>query len=321
MSPSDGKAQVATFAGGCFWCMVKPFDGLPGILSVVLGYTGGHTENPTYEEVGMETTGHYEAVQVTFDPALFPYSRLLDVYWRLIDPMDAGGQFMDRGGSYRAAIFVHDGEQREQAEASRHALSLSGRFKGKVVTPILPAGAFYPAEDVHQQYYNTHRYDYNRYYEASGRGSFAERHWKQSQDKTALRKRLSALQYAVTQEETDEPAYNNPYWNNAKQGIYVDVITGDPLFSSADQYGAGTGLPAFSRPLHEGFIRKKADLRGGKVRTALYGRLSDAYLGHLYHNGPQPGGLHYQVNSASLRFVPKEELVQAGYQSYLPHFE
>lgn len=318
---SSGKTELATFAGGCFWCLVKPFDGLPGIHSLVSGYTGGHTENPTYEEVGTETTGHYEAVQIRFEPDVFPYSRLLDIYWRLIDPTDPDGQFMDRGASYRTAIFVHHEEQRQQAEASKRALQQSGRFKGKIVTPILPAEPFYPAEDVHQNYYNTHRYDYNRYYEGSGRASFAERNWNRKRDGEELKKRLTALQYSVTQQGLDEPAYDNPYWSNTSQGIYVDVVNGDPLFSSIDQYDAGTGLPAFTKPLHEGFISKKGDLRNGRVRTALYGRLSDSYLGHLYHDGPQPGGLHYQVNAAAMRFVPKEELMQAGLGEFMTLFE
>ena len=321
MRHGRGKTSLATFAGGCFWCMVKPFDELPGILSLVSGYTGGHTENPTYEEVGTETTGHYEAVQIRFNPDVFPYSRLLDIYWRLIDPTDAEGQFMDRGASYRSAIFVHDEAQREHAEASKRSLQLSGRFKGKIVTPILTAGPFYPAEDVHQNYYNTHRYDYNRYYEGSGRDSFAKRHWRRKEDQDELRRRLTAIQYAVTQEGLDEPAYDNPYWNQASRGIYADVVNGDPLFSSTDQYDAGTGLPAFRKPLHEGYISKKGDLRGGKVRTALYGRLSGSYLGHLYHDGPQPGGLHYQVNSAALRFIPEEALVREGYGEFAGLFE
>lgn len=321
LNQASGKTQLATFAGGCFWCMVKPFDELPGILSLVSGYTGGHTEDPTYEDVGTETTGHYEAVQIRFEPDVFPYTRLLDIYWRLIDPTDAGGQFMDRGASYRTAIFVHHEEQRVQAEASKRDLQQSGRFKGKIVTPILPAGPFYPAEDLHQNYYNTHRYDYNRYYEGSGRASFAERHWNRKQDKAELEGRLTALQYAVTQEGLDEPAYDNTYWNNTSRGIYVDVVNGDPLFSSTDQYDARTGLPAFMKPLHEGYISKKGDLRGGKVRTSLYGRLSGSYLGHLYHDGPPPGGLHYQINSAALRFVPEEEMVREGYGEFARLFE
>ena len=313
--------ELATFAGGCFWCMVQPFDELPGIHSIVSGYTGGHTEHPTYAEVGTETTGHYEAVQIAFDPDVFPYERLLDIYWQLIDPTDAGGQFMDRGNSYRTAIFVHSGEQRAKAEASKRELAASGRFKGNIVTEILPAGPFYPAEDEHQDYYKTHRYDYNLYHEGSGRGTFAEKYWRRKQDDAELRKRLTRLQYEVTQHGADEPPYENAYWNNEHEGIYVDVVNGDPLFCSRDQFDAGTGLPAFTRPIHEGFLRRKADLRSGKARTALYGRLSGSYLGHLFHDGPPPAGQHYQVNSAALRFVPRKELEGEGYGKYMELFE
>lgn len=300
--------ELATFAGGCFWCMVKPFDELPGIRSIVSGYTGGRTENPTYEEVGTETTGHLEVVQITFEPEVFPYARLLELYWQLIDPTDAGGQFMDRGTSYGTAIFVHSAGQREQAEASKRALQASGRFKRKIVTEIRDAGPFYPAEAVHQHYYKTHRYRYNQYYEGSGRPRFAERYWHSKQDKEALRRRLTRLQYEVTQNGADEPPYDNEYWNNTSEGIYVDILSGDALFSSRDRFDAGTGMLAFTKPIHEGFIERRADLRSGKARTALYGRLSGAYLGHVFHDGPKPGVLHYQVNSAAVRFVPKEKV-------------
>lgn len=318
---NEQRTELATFAGGCFWCMVKPFDELPGIKSVISGYTGGHTDNPTYEEVGTETTGHAEAVQITFEPEVFPYERLLDIYWQLIDPTDAGGQFMDRGASYRTAIFVHSEEQWKQAEASKQALAASGRFRKKIVTEILPAAPFYPAEAVHQHYYNTHRFRYNQYVEGSGRPDFAERHWHSVKDREALRQRLTALQYDVTQNAADEPPYDNEYWNNTSEGLYADIVNGDPLFSSLDQFDAGTGRLAFTKPIHEGFLARKADLSNGKARTAIYGRLSGAYLGHVFHNGPQPSGLHYQVNSAALRFVPKEELEQAGYGRYLNLFQ
>ncbi|GIP30193.1 peptide-methionine (R)-S-oxide reductase [Paenibacillus sp. J23TS9] len=321
MEHSNHKTELATFAGGCFWCMVRPFDELPGILSLVSGYTGGHTDNPTYEEVGTETTGHAEAVQITFESEVFPYERLLEIYWQLIDPTDKGGQFMDRGASYRTAIFVHNEQQHEQAEASKRALQASGRFKGKIVTEIMSAGKFYPAEAVHQNYYKTHRFHYNLYQEGSGRTSFAERYWNTKKDKQTLQKRLTRLQFEVTQNGVDEPAFDNEYWNNTREGIYVDRVNSDPLFCSRDQFDAGTGLPAFTKPIHEGLISKRADLSNGKIRTALRGRLSGSYLGHVFHNGPQPGGLHYQVNSAALRFVPKEELKQEGYGKYVALFD
>lgn len=317
MNGRETDAEKATFAGGCFWCMVKPFDELPGILSVVSGYTGGRTENPTYEEVGTETTGHYEVVQITFDPELFPYERLLDLFWRQIDPTDAGGQFNDRGDSYRTAIFVHDEEQRRKAEASRRELAAGGRFQRRIVTEIIEAGPFYPAEDYHQHYYKNNIGHYRLYREGSGRDDFLERHWNVRKDKAKLRERLTVLQYGVTQNGDYEPAFDNEFWNHRGEGLYVDVVSGDPLFSSRDKFESGTGWPGFTKPLEEGWIRKEADLSGGKARTAIRSRLSGSFLGHLLHDGPPPAMLHYRVNSAALRFVPKEDMEREGYGRYL----
>jgi peptide methionine sulfoxide reductase msrA/msrB len=177
---NEDRYQKATFAGGCFWCMVKPFEEWPGIIKVVSGYTGGHTENPTYQEVCSDDTGHYEAVQITFDPQVFPYTKILDVYWQQIDPTDAGGQFYDRGSSYRTAIFYHDLEQKSAAEASKMALAQSGRFGKPIVTPILPAVPFYSAEDYHQGYHKKNPTHYGQYRKGSGRDAFIERHWGRS---------------------------------------------------------------------------------------------------------------------------------------------
>jgi len=176
---SNEKYELATFAGGCFWCMVAPFEEMPGIVKVVSGYTGGHTANPTYEEVCSETTGHAEAVQITFDPDLFPYEHLLDIFWRQIDPTDAGGQFYDRGSSYRPAIFYHNESQRQKAEASKKELAESGRFSRPIVTEIVPASEFYPAEDYHQGYHRKNSLRYKLYRAGSGRDAFIDRHWSE----------------------------------------------------------------------------------------------------------------------------------------------
>jgi len=172
--------QIATFAGGCFWCMVKPFDSYPGIESVVSGYTGGETENPTYEEVCSESTGHYEAVQITFNPNEFSYEKLLDVFWQQIDPTDAGGQFFDRGHSYKTAIFYHSEEQRLAAMKSREQLEASGRFQNPIVTDIIAASAFYPAEEYHQDYYQKNPLRYKMYRKGSGREAFIKSNWEES---------------------------------------------------------------------------------------------------------------------------------------------
>lgn len=175
---TEPKLEKATFAGGCFWCMVKPFDSLPGIESVVSGYTGGHTENPTYEEVCSGTTGHTEAVQITFDPAVFSYKDLVEVYWQQTDPTDAMGQFVDRGTSYRPVIFYHTPEQKEIAEASKQALQDSGKFTKPIVTSIEPAQPFYAAEEYHQDFYKKSSAHYHGYRSHSGRDSYIESHWK-----------------------------------------------------------------------------------------------------------------------------------------------
>ncbi|GAB2548776.1 peptide-methionine (S)-S-oxide reductase MsrA [Gracilibacillus alcaliphilus] len=170
--------EVATFAGGCFWCMVTPFDQWDGVISVVSGYTGGKTVNPTYPEVKTGTTGHYEAVQITYDPSKISYQRILELYWQQIDPTDADGQYTDRGSQYRAAIFYHTDKQQQLAEASKKALADSNRFQKEIVTSILPAAIFYPAEDYHQDFYKKSTEKYKSERLKSGRDAFIEQHWK-----------------------------------------------------------------------------------------------------------------------------------------------
>jgi peptide-methionine (S)-S-oxide reductase/peptide methionine sulfoxide reductase msrA/msrB len=174
--------EKATFAGGCFWCMVKPFDQYEGIESVISGYTGGYTEHPTYEEVCSETTGHFEAVQIVYDPTVFTYEKLLEIFWRQIDPTDPGGQFFDRGDSYRTAIFYHSDEQRKLAEESKKLLEKSRKFPTSITTQILPAKSFYPAEEYHQDYYKKNPLHYARYRKGSGRESFINLHWGQNDE-------------------------------------------------------------------------------------------------------------------------------------------
>ncbi|WP_462411925.1 peptide-methionine (S)-S-oxide reductase MsrA [Neobacillus sp. Marseille-QA0830] len=173
----ETNKQLATFAGGCFWCMVKPFDEQPGIISVISGYTGGTVENPTYEQVCTDTTGHYEAVQITYEPDMFPYERLLELFWQQIDPTDSGGQFYDRGQSYQTAIFYHNETQKKLAEESKQKLEESGKFDKPIITPILPAKLFYPAEEYHQHYYKKNPAHYSRYQIGSGRAGFIQAHW------------------------------------------------------------------------------------------------------------------------------------------------
>jgi len=315
------QLELATFAGGCFWCMVSPFDEQPGIKEVVSGYTGGHKENPTYEEVCSDTTGHYEAVQITFDPSVFPYTKLLEIFWQQIDPTDAGGQFNDRGLSYRTAIFYHNEEQKEQAEKSKEKLAASGRFQKPIVTEILPAKEFYRAEESHQHYYKKNSFHYNLYKEGSGRAPFIRKTWQKGKSEDELRKELTPMQFEVTRRNGTEPPFRNEYWDNEKEGIYVDIISGEPLFSSRDKYDAGCGWPSFTKPIRRFEIEEKLDTSYGMRRIEVRSKTSDAHLGHVFDDGPGPDHARYCINSAALRFIPKEKLEEEGYGEFAGLFK
>jgi len=314
-------SELATFAGGCFWCMIAPFEEVPGVEKVVSGYTGGCKENPTYKEVCSGKTGHYEAVQVSFDPQTCPYEKLLDVFWRQIDPTDKGGQFHDRGTSYLTAIFYHTEDQKQKAEASKKALEASGRFSRPVATKILPASVFYPAEEYHQDYHKKNPLHYSVYRQGSGRDAYIARYWGSKQDKEKLKKKLTDTQYEVTQNNATEPPFTNEYWDKKSDGIYVDIVSGEPLFSSLDKFDSGCGWPSFTRPLNQESIKEKADLSHSMVRTEVRSQAADSHLGHVFDDGPAPNGNRYCINSAALRFIPKENLEREGYGEYIRLFE
>lgn len=319
--------ELATFAGGCFWCMVEPFSKLPGVAKVISGYTGGNKENPTYQEVCFGSTGHFEAVEITFDPALTSYEKLLEVFWQQIDPTDAGGQFADRGSSYRTAIFYHNENQRQAALAAIEELNRSYRFSSPVATILLPAGPFYPAEEYHQDYFIKNPVHYKRYRAGSGRESFIKSHWQQPAPArkphmmSDLARRLSKTQFDVTQNNATEPPFRNEYWDNRQAGIYVDVVSGQVLFSSLDKFDSGCGWPSFTGPVNKDSIIEKNDPSHGMRRIEVRSQEADSHLGHVFNDGPAPAGLRYCINSAALRFIPIEEMERAGYSDYLYLFK
>lgn len=324
------ESKTAYFAGGCFWCMEWIFEAQDGVLEAVSGYIWGTSETANYKQVASGNTDHREAVRVVYDPESISYEKLVELYWTQIDPTDDGWQFADRGFQYTTAIYYSSDVEKQIAENSKKSLQDSWKFDSDIVTLILPVTEFYDAESYHQDYYKKSAFRYNLYKRGSGREGFIDENWKdriaelseETYSDAALKERLTPLQYKVTQEDGTEPAFNNKYWDNKKDGIYVDIIDGTPLYSSKDKFVSGTGWPSFTKAIDETAIETETDTKFFMTRTEAVSASSDAHLGHIFTDGPaDKGGMRHCINSAALRFVPVEDLEKEGYGEYLKLFE
>jgi len=333
---NNGSYEIITLAGGCFWCTEAYFQEEKGIVDAVSGYVGGSEEDADYLKVARGVTKHREAVQITYDPKIISTEQILDIYWSHIDPTNTEGQFADKGFQYTTAIFYHNDSQKEVALDSKMRLEKSGLFEKSIATEIISFKEFFKAEDYHQDYYKKASDHYERYKKGSGRAGFVEETWakdaavqflqseqtkKDDYDYTdeeiaEMLKNLDPLAYHVVAEGGTESPFNNKYWDNKADGIYVDVVTGKPLFSSTHKYDSGTGWPSFWRTIDDNSVTMHEDNSLSTTRTEI--RSGAGHVGHVFEDGPkEEGGRRFCTNSASLRFVPKEEMTKEGYEEYL----
>lgn len=347
---------TAVLAGGCFWCMESDFEKCPGVLDIISGYTGGRSKNPTYKTYS--TGGHREAVLIAYDPTKITFKGISEWLVKHIDPTDSQGQFVDRGKHYSPAIYFTTDEEKLAAQEVIKALDGAKLFgKKKVNVDVRRRTEFFPAEDYHQNYHNTNPQEYMQYRAGTGRDAFITKVWGLNANKLQLpgsvpeqassegsppasdaakrpwvtfkkpsaedlREKLTRMQYIVTQSDGTEPAFQNEYWDNKKAGIYVDVVSGAPLFSSTDKYKSGTGWPSFVQPIEPDAVTYKVDYKMVVPRTEVRSRYGNSHLGHVFSDGPASrGGKRYCMNSASMRFIPVDRLEEEGYGQYLKLFK
>lgn len=342
-SSSEINTQTVLIAGGCFWCVEADIEKLPGVIEGVSGYAGGSTKNPTYGNYA--AGGHREVVAVTYNPQVVTFEEILIYALKHMDPTDGEGSFGDRGQYYSPAFYYQNDEQKRIIENLIAEVNEHGPYDKPLAIAVETEPKFWPAEDYHQDYYKgtLSSLKYKYYRNASGRDVFIEKYW--GSDTAAslpwrnntgagvnnqawagfikpsdaeLQAELTDIQYKVTQKNATEPSFNNPYWDNHEEGIYVDVISGEPLFSSTHKFDSGTGWPSFTRPIDYNFVTEHEDRILLIPRTEIRSAIADSHLGHVFNDAPKElGGIRYCMNSASLRFVSKANMEAEGYGDFL----
>ena len=314
-----GGVRKIWLAGGCFWGVQEYFSRIPGVTATSVGYANGKTPDPTYYEIGK--TGHSETVQVSYDTRQVSLRFILAQYFKIVDPTVMNRQGNDVGTQYRTGIYYEDEDDLELIQ-SIVAIEQK-KYKGPILTEILPLDGFYPAEEYHQDYLkkNPHGYchiDFSKLEDPAAH-PFVDPSFYIKPEDDSLKKVLSDMEYKVTQENVTEPPFDNTYWDHYDRGVYVDITSGEPLFVSSDKFESGCGWPSFSRPLDPDVIKEKTDTTHGMLRIEVRSRVGDAHLGHVFNDGPkESGGLRYCINSAALKFIPVEEMEASGYGWAIP---
>lgn len=314
------KRKEIYLAGGCFWGLEKYLGNIPGVLETEVGYANGKTKRPTYEEVCRQNTGHAETVRVVFDKEKLSLAGLLSLYYKVINPTSLNRQGNDVGSQYRTGIYYTDQEDLTVIQNSLE--QLQRQYTKKIAVEVKPLLNYFPAEEYHQKYLDNNPGGYchipRHYFEEAKQAS--DPFMYPLPDMEKLKEQLSSIQYEVTMKNGTEPPYQNEYWDHFEEGIYVDITTGEPLFTSLDKFEA-CGWPSFSKAVSTGNVRTKRDFSHGMIRDEVRSGAGDIHLGHVFEDGPkEKGGLRYCINSAALRFIPREKLIEEGYGQYLELF-